>query len=172
LQAPSGEEDESFSHDSRLGPFSFGGEVMENLTQERLKELLDYNPDTGIFIWKVSGHGCETGDVAGSLNNRGYRQIGIDYKVYRASRLAWLYMESYFPEHDVDHINRVEGDDKWSNLRHVSHQCNLRNCGRHRNNKSGVTGVSWHKQNEKWVAMIMAVDKQKHLGYFKEKKML
>ena len=150
MRAPSGEEDESFSHDSRLGPFSFGGEVMENLTQERLKELLDYNPDTGVFTRRVSVQGCKAGDIAGCLNGKGYRRISVDSKVYVASRLAFLYMGGYLPEYDVDHINRIRDDNKWSNLRHVSRQCNMRNGSRRSTNTSGITGVCWCKQYKKW----------------------
>jgi len=141
---------------------------MENLMQNRLKKLLDYNPKTGVFRWKISRRGnCKFGDVAGTINSNGYRVIGIDSKRYYASRLAWLFMEGYLPEYEIDHENRVEDDNKWKNIRHVSRQCNLRNRGRQRNNTSGVTGVFWAKPKKKWRAQIAISDKMKHLGYFK-----
>jgi len=141
---------------------------MQNLTQDRLKELLDYNPETGVFTRKVARGGCKAGGIAGSVTGKYYRRINIDNKQYRACRLAWLYMECYFPENEVDHINRIKDDDRWSNLRHVSKQCNARNSGTQSNNTSGITGVSLDKKYEKWVAQIMISGKRKRLGCFKD----
>jgi len=140
---------------------------MGNLTQERLKELLDYDQDTGIFRWRVN-RGGKAGDIAGSIRTNRYRRIMVDGKLYQSSRLVWLFMEGYFPEHECDHENRIKDDDRWDNIRHVSSQCNNRNRGRSKNNTSGVTGISWHKTCEKWHAQIEINYKHKHLGYFKE----
>jgi len=147
----------------------FGGVKMNKLTQKRLKELLDYNPETGVFTWKISRRGrSNVGEQAGYVNQIGYHMIGVDYKLYQASRLAWLFMEGYFPEYDCDHINRIRTDNRWINLRHVSRQCNIRNSGRRSTNTSGITGVSWCKQYDKWVVGIGISGKVKHLGYFKD----
>lgn len=144
---------------------------MKKLTQERLKELLHYDPKTGVFTWlKTVSKKVKCGNVAGSIRNTyGYRQIKIDGKLCKASRLAFLYMEGYFPEYEVDHRNRITGDDRWKNLRHVSHQCNMRNRSIQKNNKSGITGIFWHKIAQKWVAHIRISGKTTHLGYFKDK---
>jgi len=142
---------------------------MGKLTQERLKELLDYNPDTGVFTWKViRWGGIAAGKQAGCVIPNGYRQIRVDYKLYQASRLAWLFMEGYLPEYDTDHINRIRGDDRWINIRHVSRQCNIRNQGRSKKNTSGVTGVCWDKKCGKWMARIKINYKEKNLGRFSE----
>ena len=67
---------------------------------------------------------------------------------------------------EVDHINRDKLDNRWSNLRPVSHTLNQRNHGGHQTNTSGVNGVCWHKHRNKWQAHIWVDGKNKHLGYF------
>jgi hypothetical protein len=99
----------------------------------------------------------------------GYIHINIDKSVYRAHRLAFLYMEGYVPEHCVDHIDRNPSNNKWSNLREVSHQCNSRNRKVCVNSKSGITGVIWYKDRKKWVAHIKTIEKLIFLGYFENK---
>lgn len=142
----------------------------EKLTQSRLKELLHYNPTTGAFTWKSYRTGtAKIGDVAGHIGNRGYRQIRINGKAYTASRLAWFYVEGYWPEHEIDHRNRKKDDNRWENLRHVSSQCNQRNCGMLKNNKSGVKGVRWYYQRSKWRVGIMVTGKHIYLGMFDDK---
>ena len=74
-------------------------------------------------------------------------------------------MEGYLPENQVDHIDKNQYNNKWSNLREVSNQCNQQNCNLAKNNTSGVTGVCWNKHAKKWKARI-AIDKEIHLGYF------
>ena len=138
------------------------------LSQERLKELFSYIPSTGEFFRNVNIPG---GGLAGSLagcisKDTGYIHIAIGRNRYKAHRLAFLYMEGYFPEHSIDHINRDRRDNRWSNLRHANQSCNMRNkCGQS-NNTSGVTGVSWHKANRKWLAKIKTFEKQLYIGTF------
>lgn len=93
--------------------------MKNKLTQKRLKKLLYYNPDTGIFTWKINSRRSLKDAPAGNLHPSGYIRIGIDSKEYRAHRLAFLYMEGYIPENDVDHINRVRDDNRWKNLREL-----------------------------------------------------
>lgn len=140
---------------------------MKKLTQARLRELLHYDPETGIFTrLKTASYNSKKGDVVGSINLDGYKIIRLAGRGCRTARLAFLYMEGYLPEHDVDHINRVRHDDRWCNLRHVSRQCNSRNCSISKNNKSGITGVCWCKRDQKWKADITISGRNIHLGYF------
>jgi hypothetical protein len=140
----------------------------QKLTQEKLKELLDYNPETGVFTWRVRRKSVKQWSVAGSHNaTTGYISITIDGKSYGASRLAFLWMEDYLPENDVDHIDRNPSNNKWYNLREVSRQCNLRNRGMREDNKSGVTGVYWAKAKGKWRSQINLYGKIIYLGLFK-----
>lgn len=136
------------------------------LTQKRLKELLDYDPETGVFVWRVyRSSNAKAGDIAGSLNKRGYMQISIDDKRYTAHRLVFLYVDGYFPENEVDHKYRDKLNNRRSDLREVSRRCNLRNKGLQKNNTSGVAGVCWDKSTNKWMVSI-SIPKQIHLGRF------
>ena len=141
------------------------------LTQAHLKEILNYNPNSGIFKWKVFGPGKRKNLVARTINNIvGYVYITIDRQHYLASRLAFLWMEEYFPEFKVDHRNRVRVDNRWENLRHVNTQCNARNSSIRETNTSGITGVRWNKQNKNWLARIIVAGRDVDLGSFKSKK--
>ena len=137
------------------------------LTQSKLKELLDYDPDTGIFLWKVSAcNRIKVGDIAGCVNKKGYILIRIDYKSYRAHRLAWLDYYGYFPEHGLDHEDRIRHHNWIKNLREVSGQCNVRNTGNRSTNTSGVKGISFDKATQKWRARITLNAKRYHFGFF------
>lgn len=136
------------------------------LTHKRLKELLHYDPATGIFRWKVSIGTAKAGDIAGTKQSNGYIRIMIEGKNYLGHRLAWLYVHGYFPEHDIDHINRIKDDNCIENLREVGRQCNARNCGNPKDNTSGVKGIYWHKQHNKWQARIAVNGKKKNLGLY------
>jgi hypothetical protein len=141
----------------------------KSITQERLKELLHYNPATGFFSWKVQkAHRVKIGSRAGcSLSKDGYRRVRIDGILHLESRLAWLYCEGYLPEHEIDHRNRICGDNRIKNLRVATRRCNTRNCGIRSDNVSGVTGVSWDKARKKWRADIMVDQKSVSIGRFK-----
>lgn len=137
------------------------------ITQERLTELLHYNQDTGIFTWKVSlSNRVQVGHVVGEHITRGYKEISIDNKPYRAHRLAFLYMTGAFPINTVDHINHIRGDNRWGNLRDVSHCDNHKNQTIRRTNTSGHTGVYWNKQRTMWQSYITVNGKMLYLGRF------
>lgn len=134
------------------------------ITQERLKELIHYDPDTGIFSWLVVRQGTSgVGSVAGSKSH-GYLAIGIDGKNHSAHRLAWMYVHGYFPEHGLDHIDRVRDNNSIANLREVTQTCNMRNTGNTSANTSGVKGVHWEKTTGKWRARICVNGKLINLG--------
>jgi hypothetical protein len=138
------------------------------LTQNRLKELLEYNPETGLFVRKkTTAPNAQAGNVAGCLNKHiGYRSISIDGKEYYCHRLAFLYMTGNFPEKQVDHINRIKDDNRWTNLRKVTSGENLQNTSLRKSNKSGAKGVFWYAQRNKWIAYIRFNNKRYSLGYY------
>lgn len=141
------------------------------LTQARLKELLHYDPDTGVFTWRVAtGSRSRAGSIAGCLNNqRGYLVIGVVSRTYYAHRLAWLYVHGRIPDDGVDHINRCRLDNRIANLRPATNAENQQNRGVGVNSTSGVTGVSFYKRTGMWRAHITVSGKNVHLGYFADK---
>lgn len=140
-------------------------DMNKDLTQERLKELLDYDEDTGVFVWRVRpANSVKVGDVAGY--NQGYIQIRVDGIKYQAHRLVWLYVHGYFPEYFIDHMNGIKDDNRIVNLREVSNQCNAQSTKISSNNKSGYNGVSWNKIARKWKSQIRINSKDIHLGLY------
>lgn len=134
------------------------------LTQETLKRLLDYSPDTGVFTRLVSTcNRVKVGDIAG-YHSQGYMLINVGGKSYLAHRLAWLYTYGYLPEHELDHKDQV-GHHNWiSNLREVTRSCNMRNTGNRRDNTSGIKGVSLDSSRGKWATHITINGKRIALG--------
>jgi len=142
--------------------------VEEILNQEYLKEILHYDPETGIFTWRVKKvYFLKVNDIAGYLD-QGYRKIRINSKGYRAHRLAFLYMNGEFPPDQVDHINHVKDDNRWCNLRMVTSSENQRNLKMSKTNTSGFVGVSWHKGSKKWRVELLIKGKKKCFGLFKD----
>jgi hypothetical protein len=106
------------------------------LTQEQLKRVLSYNPESGKFIWiKRISIRINVGGIAGVVHPHGYRYITVFGKRYKASRLAWLYTTGTWPQNQIDHINRDRLDDRFCNLREVTNAQNQHNRGV---NKSGT----------------------------------
>ncbi len=135
------------------------------LTQERVRALFDYRED-GELIRRVRTSNCiQVRDVTGSLNH-GYKRTMVDGKRYLNHRLIWLWHFGYFPENQVDHINRVRDDNRIENLREVSQSCNTKNSKQRKNTSSGITGISWCKGTNKWQAHIKIPNKQLYLGYY------
>jgi hypothetical protein len=143
------------------------------ITQERLKQLLEYNPSTGEFVRLVDrSHNARAGSIAGTLSRGsprdggGYLQTHIDGKVYLNHRLAFLYMTGEIPA-VVDHINHVRHDNRWCNLRALpDHVGNDKNVSLKPNNKSGISGVYWDKRRRSWAAEIVVSRKKHFLGRF------
>ncbi len=138
------------------------------ITQEQLKQLLDYNPNTGLFTrltnkasyWSI-------GDLAGNLNKDGYIEICTNSSVYLAHRLAFLYMTGKFPEVDTDHIDTIRHHNWWSNLREATKSENGQNLKKAKKNNlsTGVLGVYIRKDGFIY-SKIKINRKQYHLGYF------
>jgi hypothetical protein len=139
------------------------------MKHERLKELIHYDPDSGEFTWLVKrGRSAIVGSVAGTINSRGYRQIYIDSKPYLAHRLAWLYMHGCWPDNEIDHINLNRCDNRLCNLRLATRSQNCQNRKLPSHNTSGVLGVHWHSEANKWEAKIFKHRKCIYLGLFED----
>lgn len=137
-----------------------------NLTVDRLRTLLAYDPSTGFFRWKVRRGGYALpGSVAGSPNSEGYVQIRVDRVLHKAHRLAWLYMTGEWPKDFIDHIDRDPSNNTWSNLRSATNAENVRNQNRRANNSSGVPGVNWNGYS--WTVRVGAAMQRIYIGRFK-----
>lgn len=132
-----------------------------NLDQKMLKEVLKYDPKTGIFTWLVN-RGCQKrGNIAGN-ENEGYILIRIFGFLYRAHRLAFLYMNGEFPKLHIDHINRNGCDNRWKNLREVTQRKNTLN----KKNNNKYPGAFYRKRTKKWEAQIRINTKSIFLGSY------
>lgn len=138
------------------------------MESSRLRELLDYNPETGLFKWRVSRGTASAGSIAGSKGEEGYICIGIDGSIYKAHRLAWLYSHGVLPDEQIDHENCIRDDNRLTNLRIATPKGNADNASKRSDNKSGVKGVSWKASHSKWVAQASHMGKVKHLGIFED----
>lgn len=126
------------------------------LTQEELKVLVTYNPDTGIFT------NNRTNKVIGYITGAGYVYLSIKNKSRLAHRLAWLYMTGELPKQQIDHINMVRTDNRFCNLRLANNAENNRNRSKQSNNTSGHKGICLCKSNprKKWMAQLQVNGKR------------
>lgn len=144
---------------------------MREINQEYLKQILDYDPETGVFVWKrrpLSAFSDAKFPLrehprwntryalkeAGMPDQRGYIRIKLQGKRYSAHRLAWIWMTGEYPALDIDHANLNKSDNRWSNLRLATRSENTANRPPAINNATGWKGVHWHKANKKWTAAI------------------
>ncbi|MGO3277570.1 HNH endonuclease signature motif containing protein [Halomonas sp.] len=163
--------------------------MKNELTQELVRELLDYNPDTGVFTWKwrdqslfsairyqTSWNSRYAGRKAGAIQNYadGYRRLVISItlggksKSYAAHRLAWLYMHGTLPSEILDHENRNALDNRIDNIRSANHDLNCGNKSLAKNNTSGIVGV--YREKGRWSARpSIGGGKTAFLGYFDQK---
>lgn len=154
-------------------------------TPKELRQLLRYEPETGKFFWKerpvemFSGksqpperiHANWSARFLGkeaftSTNQDGYKESHVRGKCLRAHRVAWAIYYGEWPKGEIDHINGVRDDNRIANLRDSEHCENMRNGLLRADNKSGLKGVSWDSESNRWRAQIMANGKKKNLGRF------
>lgn len=135
----------------------------QSLSAEDVRDVLSYEPETGILRWKRTGARRQAGDVAGTYS-KGYVLVGIGYHLYKAHRLAWLIHYGRWPDGQVDHIDGNRSNNSIANLREASCRQNARNRPKQGNNSSGYKGVSLLKG--RWRAQITTADGHKHIGMF------
>ncbi len=140
---------------------------MSGLTAERLRSLLDYDPETGVFRWSnVPRAGIKAGAVAGNRNGRGYWLLCLDGKRYMAHRVAWLYVYGRWPADQIDHIDGIHANNAIANLREATNSQNNANRAATKSNRSGFKGVHWSRSARKWIAQIKHGGKIRHIGQF------
>ncbi len=135
------------------------------ITANRLRELLDYDHETGWFTWVVSRPHRPAGSRAGTTTDNGYRAVSIDGTRYYEHRLVWLWMAGTFPPEEIDHINRQRHDNRFCNLRCASRCENGANRASDSNNRHGFMGI-WQARNGRYAAGITKNGRKTFLGYF------
>lgn len=140
---------------------------MSKLTAERLRELLHYSPETGVFTWKKRrGGSAKPGNVAGRLNDNGYWRIRVDGPEYFGHRLAWLYVHGVWPDAEIDHIDRNRANNRIDNLRQATRWENCQNTPPRPTGTSRYRGVSFEARRSLWRAQIARRGRNAFLGYF------
>ena len=139
-----------------------------NLTAERLRTVLSYEPLTGVFRWKEKTSKFShvvIGQIAGGTEPDGRRAIRIDGHMHWAHRLVWLYMKGDMPMGEIDHINGDPGDNRWSNLRLADRRINCQNHRKaFRQNRTGLIGVT--PKRMRFEAGITVNGRRRYLGSF------
>lgn len=136
-----------------------------SITAERLRELLEYSPETGLFVWKKFTNGrVLVGSKAGCIVKKRYATICIDEKTYLAHRLAWLYVHGEWPKGWIDHINRDKRDNRIENLRDVTPSQSAWNRAGDKG-RSLPKGV--YKKKYGFESWIMRSGKNHYLGHFR-----
>lgn len=152
------------------------------LSYEQVNAILECDFESGRLIWKdrpanmfTEDRFCKiwNGRYAGTeafrpIDRNGYHVGAIFNRQYRAHRVVWLLAHKVWPSNQIDHINGVRTDNRLSNLRDVEHRENGLNQRLSKRNKSGVTGVCWHKRSKKWLASIRVNGSNINLGEFKD----
>lgn len=140
--------------------------MASELTLDRARELVSYDPDTGVFTWNVTRAGtAKAGNPAGTVSSQGYVDLKLDGRRYKAHRVAWLLMTGAWPVGDVDHRDGSRLNNRWKNLRDASRSLNMQNQRRaRRGTKSGLLGVTPYRR--RWVAQIGANGRTRHIGVF------
>lgn len=149
-----------------------------DLSAADVRALLDYDPETGRFVWRMRPGGTRSdnvfntkfgGKAAGHIRENGYLQLLIKGRIYVGHRVAWVWMTGKWPTEEIDHINMDRGDNRFCNLRESTKAENLRNTTVRKNSKTGLKGVTFHDRSSKgrcYRATIGFRREHIHLGYF------
>lgn len=154
------------------------------LTQEIVRELLDYDAESGKLFWRkrdvkwfnetagrTAIHAANhwnsrfAGREAFTAINNGYHSGKFLSLHVKAHRIIWLHQTGQWPI-EIDHINGIRVDNRYENLRNVEHSENMKNQKLHVHNNSGTVGIGWYPRYEKWRVRIRANGKMKLVGYF------
>ena len=139
-------------------------------TQERVKELFDYDPDTGYMTRLIyRAPSAQVGDVVGSGKYKDYVYVVVDGTQHMAHRIIWIWLYGSPPSGEIDHINGIKNDNRKQNIRDVGRSENHKNSKLYKNNTSGKPGVYWETRSRRWVAKIKINYKTFCLGYFRLK---
>lgn len=139
---------------------------VRQISADELRLLLDYDSATGAFTRRVSRRSFKAGSRAGCHDSDGYIVITIYNRLYKAHRLAWLWMTGEWPRESIDHKNGIRDDNRWCNLRQSTMSENCHNVAVSKRNTSGYLGVTLHKPTGRWRALIGLNGKQRLIGSY------
>jgi len=134
-------------------------------TKAYLHEIFIYDPETGLFHRKTNRRRWKAGQLCGSLTTDGYININVDRAIYRAHRLAWMYMTGEDPCLNIDHANGIRDDNRWSNLRLANQSDNMCNRPTKVSSLGLPRGVN-QGRNGKYFARVKKGSVILHLGTF------
>lgn len=141
------------------------------MTPDKVKDIFDYNQETGELIWKKRPDLTDRwnnkmpGKIAGTTTH-GKIVVRVNKRHYFAHRLIWAIVYGDWPINDIDHIDHDPTNNRISNLRQATRSENIHNRRRNKNNTSGFKGVVFDKRRQKWRSEIMISGKRRFLGYF------
>lgn len=139
------------------------------ITADRARQVLSYDPETGILVRKSSRQRPDcVGYPIGYKMKIGYLAASIEGKIYYLHRLAWFLHYGEWPSGEVDHINGIKDDNRIANLRIATRSLNGANRPKQKNNTSRCKGVYWHKKAQKWMVSIQVDGKQIYRGLFED----
>lgn len=175
-------------HEKQFGlgfypPKQIGAAHMDNtnITPTRLREVFEYNPQTGTLTWKYrpseffktfrayrAWNAIHPGKEAGHIHSSGYRTIQVDGKYGLAHRAIWAICTGSYPVYQIDHINGIRSDNRLANLRDVPQAVNLQNLRQCKRTQDLPMGVFFNprKKTKCFSASLRILGKTKHLGYF------
>ena len=147
---------------------------------EYLRECFNYDPATGVLVWRVRPRKhfeqlsgwvrCNkffAGKEAGSIDKRkGYRHVSVDGQDYKAHRVVWKWMTGVDPHFEVDHKDGDCANNRWLNLRAADYGEQRWNSTVLSTNTTGRRGVIWNKKLKKWQVAICVRAVRRHLGVF------
>ena len=133
---------------------------------ETLRALFDYDPDTGVLVWRKAQGTSRAGREAGWLHRSGYVYVGVGGKSYKAHRIIWYLHHGVPPADLIDHVDRDPTNNRIRNLRECTHAQNQQNKRTYANNLTGVKGVSWYARYGKWRVRIQHLGKPILVGMF------
>lgn len=136
---------------------------------KRLIDLLNYDKETGELTWAVNRGKVKKGDIAGTTNPDGYRQIQIEKRIIPSHRIAWAIVHGEYPDNLIDHINCDRLDNRLCNLRQANKSLNGLNRGKPSNNTSGYKGVVFCKTTGRWRSRLKVDGKVVNIGRFNTK---
>ncbi len=119
------------------------------MNQSRLKECLNYDPETGVFTWLIATRAGK-GNIANCKDKDGYIRIQLDNTRYFAHKLAWLYVYGEFPSNEMDHIIRIRNDNSIKNLQIAIRKINNENKNIYKNNQCGYKNIRFKKSSNTW----------------------